>query len=230
MTDYALDVRIQTHPSRLARAIALMRQIEKQEHDPDEGTAPVTIQVMQDPDPDSPLRSPWRSAQRCWRAPASAPWKLVLQDDVILCDGFLGKVLAALAEKRDSLVTFYVGRYPNSAARNVVAALESGSRWADIELENWTPCLALAMPSEWGYDLAAYTDRRSFPPGFVADDAIISHWRQEMGHRACWATVPSLVDHDNGVPSLMMTDANTQRMAIAIDPTLPERPELVPFF
>lgn len=217
-----LHICVQTHASRLDRAFSLVEALAAE---CDANGYDDVLQAIPDPEPDAALRSPWRTARLCWSAATGAgcTHKLVLQDDVILCDGFLGKVHAALLDKRESLVTFYVGRYPGGAARSIVAALLAGHPWADIGLDSWTPCLALAMPIEWGWDLAGVSDRISFPPAFVADDALVSHWRQERNHSSCWATVPSLVDHDNTVASLMGSPPDTMRMAVAIDETLPPR-------
>jgi hypothetical protein len=54
-----------------------------------------------------------------------------------------------------------------------------------------------------------------------ADDGIVSLWRQERGNLPCWATVPSLVNHDNDVVSLMGSEPRTEREAIVAHPSIP---------
>lgn len=218
-----LSIAIQTHPSRHDAAWSLLGKLADEVEDKN---LDVAIQVIPDPEPRSSLRSPWRTAQVCWACSTlDFTHRLVIQDDAIPCDGFVEKALAAIAAKPESLVTFYVGRYPGQAARAVLIGLDDGSPLVDIGLTSWTPCVALAMPTPLALSLAGQTERRHYPLAMCADDAIVSLWRQDEGIAECWATVPSLVDHDSSIPSLMGTDPDGMRMAISVDPSLPERPD-----
>jgi hypothetical protein len=207
-----LRVAIQHHPSRGAQLARLLDELGE------------PADVITDPDPTSPLRSPWRTSRLAWAStPETATHNLVLQDDVRACDGFLDLARDAVTSHPDDLVTFYVGRYPGSAARAVIAGLDTRKPYVDIGLDSWTPCLALAMPTAFALDLASHTDRHHYPPAMCADDGIVSLWRQDRGHTRCWATMPSLVDHDNDVPSIMGTEPGRMRCAVIAHPTLPNQ-------
>lgn len=209
-----ISVAIQTHPSRAWLVDRLEGEL---------GIGFGEVDVVVDPEPASPLRSPWRTARLAWsRSPTNFTHRLVLQDDVRVCPDFLALADRAIAAHPTELVTFYVGRYPSQAAVAVIQALEARAPFANIGLENWTPCLALAMPTAMALDLASHTDRHHYPEAMCADDGIVSLWRQDRGHTNCWATVPSLVDHDNEPVSLMGSGFMGERIAIVAHPGLPE--------
>lgn len=187
-----ISVAIQTHPARPDLPKRLLRSL----HGTKNGS--VLTEVVTDPDPDGP-RNPWRTARECWRrTPDSCTHRLVLQDDAIPCTQFLKHARLALKAKPDRIVSFYLGQLPTDTYREMLIASQRCAAWVRGSAASWVPAIALAIPQPFCASLAAFDDGTT--P--VADDAVYGRWTRE--HRLPWyATIPSLVNHDDDAPSLM---------------------------
>lgn len=129
----------------------------------------------------------------------TATHHLVVQDDAIVCRDLLAGVASAceVAGSRRPVVPYLgkhgsgvdeVGRMAQRANRNGLAWVEaSGPRWG----------VAVAHP------VALLPEVIERYPGLSgnADDARVSAIYRQM-RTLCWFTVPSLVDHDDDIPSL----------------------------
>lgn len=197
-----VSIAIQHHPARAELAEALLALLRADGAHAD---------LAADPDPDAALRSPWRTYRHALETtPPNATHRLVLQDDVLVCDGFPAAAAAALAARPDRLVTFYVGGNARLAAARVTHAAAQGHAWADLRHFSWCPAVALAWPVDLIAPLLAYVDRQRWPETFRADDEIIGRYLRSAGALPL-ATVPSLVDHPDDVPSLIGTRARGGR-------------------
>lgn len=198
-----LSVAIMAHPSRLEYAHALRRRLHARR------ASGETLEIVLDPDPDGP-RNPWRTARLAWqRTPADCTHRLVVQEDVIPCPNFLRHARRALRAKPDRITSFYLGTNATVTWRDLLVADARGAHWVQGFANSWIPALALAIPRGFVHSLADYDDG-SRP---VADDDVYGRWARE--HRLPWfATIPSLVDHDDDAPSLMRDQyATGQRRA-----------------
>lgn len=184
-----LSIAIMSHPSRAEQLSRLVAALEAEGAKPD---------VVLDPEPGA-KSNPWRTARLAWaRTPGIVSHRLVLQDDALICSGFVQGARAALAAKPDVPVSFFVNWIGHQLARCQLDACEQRSSWAQFPIYGWYPTVALCLPRELARGLGEYV-----PPGRQpgADDAITAKFLN--GRRArCWQTVPSLVDHDESVPSL----------------------------
>lgn len=176
------------HPSRAAYAERLRRELGR------------GVRVVYDPEPDAD-RNPWRTARAAWATLAArrtATHGLVVQEDVQPCREFLRHATLALTAQPTRITSFFLGWQPAPTARQMLVDVERCSAWVLGHPASWVPALALAMPLELVPSLVAYNDG-SEP---IADDEVYGRWtRQE---RLPWyATIPSLVDHDDEAPSLM---------------------------
>jgi hypothetical protein len=172
------------HPSRLDLAHALRRKLANGRRDR------TVIDLVVDPDPDAD-RNPWRTARLAWaRTPPGYTHRLVLQEDVVPCPRLLYHVRRALRAKPDRIASF--------TWRSLLVADAQGAHWVQGFPNSWVPALALAIPTHLVPSLVEYDDG-SRP---VADDDVYGRWTREHG-LPWYATIPSLVDHDDDAPSLM---------------------------
>lgn len=201
-----LSIAIQHHPARPELPARLREQL-----------APfgaAHIETVVDPEPFGPA-SPWRTNRLAWElTPYACTHRLVIQDDAVPCKGFLQKARQAIAEHPDEPVSFFYGlnSYPLDM-QGYSAALAAGEGWFPLPRQGWVPCVALVLPRDMAWDVAGF----SLPHhqrDHVADDEVILEWCVARGLSA-WATVPSLVDHDDLAVSTMGGHQNTDRRAFA---------------
>lgn len=159
---------------------------------------------MYDPEPNGP-RNPWRTYREClYRTPADATHRLVLQDDAIVCDHFLETMRLVLEARPDNMLALFVPGSHRPATLEMYRACAADECFFPFPWGHgsWIPVVALVWPSavipeflEWADAKYPVTKRR-------ADDAIVGSYARE--HRIeVLATVPSLVDHPDDVPSLI---------------------------
>lgn len=204
----ALSIAIQHAPARAELAAALVADL---------GDA-IPVELATDPDPpppgtppESPLWNPWRTYRHAVETtPAWATHRLILQDDVLVCAGFSLAAARAVSARPDRPITFYVGGNARLAAARVLHAASRGLPWTDVPNYSWCPAVALAWPVRLLEPLLAYVDRQRWNGSFRADDEIIGRFLRSVGEVPL-ATVPSLVDHPDDVPSLIGTRARGGR-------------------
>jgi len=198
-----LSVSIQHHPARAG----LLRRSAHLEPD-----------VVCDPEPNGP-RNPWRTYRQCLLlTPPEATHRLVLQDDAIVCDHFLETMQLVLEARPNSMLALFVPGSHRAAALDMYRACERDECFFPFPFHtgSWVPVVALVWPAhtippflEWAALKYPVTKRR-------ADDAIVGSYARE--HRTeVLATVPSLVDHPDDVPSLIGNRMNERsRMAVCM--------------
>lgn len=174
---------VQHHPARPDLELRVARRIRR---------AGFSCEVVVDPDPFGPP-NPWRCAREAWRrTPDNCTHRVVVQDDALLCTGFAGAVTRALAAQPTGVVTFFVSWIAHGMGRAVVEACERCASWALLPQTGWYPHVAVALPRDDARSLAGFhvNDRQ------IADDLVLANWAH-ANRREVWATVPSLVDHDD---------------------------------
>lgn len=161
------------------------------------------VEVVADPEADNPFPSPWRTYRHALeRTPADATHRLVLQDDVTPCDRFLEAVEIAVAARPHRLLSFFHGGQPSENVARIYAAGSAGDAWAVVDPQRWCPAVALCWPAGLIPRLLEFVDRQDWPETFRADDEIFGHFLRDAGEHAL-ASVPSLVEHADLVPSLV---------------------------
>jgi hypothetical protein len=202
-----LSVAIQHHPSRPHLPRRLRRALRTRAPRPG-GSGPL-VEVVSDPDP-SGEANPWRCARECWQTtPDWCTHRLVIQDDAVPCSRFLVHAQRALAARPDRITAFYVGTNAIFTYRRMLVAAQDCSAWVEGDPTSWVPCIALAMPAEWALSLGDFHDGTA--P--IADDDVVGRWCRTRG-LPWYATIPSLVDHDDEAASLMRSEwANGRRVA-----------------
>lgn len=186
-----LSIGIQHHPKRAHLLPPLLDAIGAQ------------AEVVTDPDAANPFPSPWRTYRHALEiTPAWATHRLILQDDVQLCRDFAPTVAAAVRAQPHRLLAFFVGGHPVEHAREVYAACDRDECWAEIDNLRWCPAIALCWPVELIQPCLTFVDEQRWPIKFRADDEIIGRFLRDRGELAL-ASVPSLVQHPDNVPSLV---------------------------
>lgn len=181
-----LSVAIQTHPLRSGLAASLAEE--------------VGAEVVLDPEPDGP-RSPWR----CYRealstSPADATHRVIVQDDATVCRSFRAALDLVVAARPEHLIALYVGGMPRRSAQAVMSACEAGETFAVMPAHDvWVPAVALVWPTSVIADVLAYTEGVSAK--VTADDSVIARAVRSL-RLPYVATVPSLVEHLDNVPSV----------------------------
>jgi hypothetical protein len=186
-----IAVRIQHHPSRAELLPDLIRRLDGL---PD-------VEVVTDPGGKRP--DPWRCYRLCLRAmPDRATHLLVIQDDALPVDEFADRCRRAVeARPRDMLALFVPGF--GFMLRRLRADAKDGEPFVPLPRAAFVPVVALVIPRLHVEGLLAFTDPESWPTPRLgtADDAILEAYRRQAKAQIM-ATVPCLVDHDDGVPSI----------------------------
>lgn len=189
-----VSLAIQTHPNRSEMAQELL------------GCLSGRAELVVDPDPHGSPASPWRTyrlaLERGLDAPAGTTHRLILQDDVMVCDYFVEGVEAAAASQPGEILVFFVAGTPPEHVRAFDTAYDRGLSWAVLDLARlWLPVVATAWPIDRIDPLLRWVDRQSWPAAFVADDEIAGRFLRDIQTRAL-AAVPSLVEHPDTVYSI----------------------------
>lgn len=138
---------------------------------------------------------------------------LVLQEDAIPCPGLVDAVMRAVEARPQALLSLYIGN--GHAGQSVyLRRLRACQRFANLPLNYFVPTVGIV----WPVSQARGFHRWSANTGVIWDDEAIMAWRQQ-GHRQradvdALATIPSLVDHDNQLPSIIGHHLHGYRDAI----------------
>jgi hypothetical protein len=211
-----LSAAIMTHPSRLARAVALRDRHPQ-----------LDLRVLVDPEPDGPP-SALRSARLAWAAvDGSATHHLVLQDDAVLGTDCPGRLAALLSRRPDDAVCLFT-EWGSATSFAVRLAALSGAGLAEV-VDHYAPTVAAVLPAGLARDFGAQ------PLGDVPqDDVALRTFLLRRGVSA-YVPVPNLVDHDPGVSLTGNDFMGARRAACLADPPGTDvdtavRPQTLPFF
>lgn len=182
---------VQTHPARAELLAALLASL-----------TPTHVLVARDPVPDGRA-----SALRSYLAalallPEWASHLCVIQDDALPCDGFVAGAAAAIAARPDNPIAFFTPRQPPDMAYKVKCAVQREETFVELPTRRWAPVVALSWPRELVPEFLAFVEEQKWPAQFGADDEAVGHFLRRRG-TALYATVPSLVEHPDVVPSLV---------------------------
>ena len=127
----------------------------------------------------------------------------MLQDDALLCEDFAARAVEAVAARPEALLALFTPGFP-FMARRVEQQRRRGEAFADLPPAAFVPVVAMAYPRAHVEGLLAYSDGSRWPKATrmgTADDAIVAGYVR-ANRLSVVATVPSLVEHDDEVPSL----------------------------
>lgn len=161
-------------------------------------------QVVSDPEPESPLRSPWRTYQACLRVlEPEATHLLVIQDDAEPCRDLAEALPLVLASRPDDVLALFVPGV-GEMRRLVLDGCYRGKRWVELSPREWVPLVAVVWPRAKAERFLDWAETRRISAGRTADDGIAGEFVRET-HTRVLACVPSLVEHPDMVRSLVGT-------------------------
>jgi len=189
---------VQAHPARVDQAHELAER--------------VGGQVVFDPEPNHPRKSPWRTYRACLEAApgfasgfavaGSATHVLVVQDDAEPCVRFIEALPLAVQARPDRVLVFHVSGNPYDHRWAVLNACSQDWAWAVLGTDRWCSAVATCWPTTLVHPFLRWVDEQPWPPSFTADDEIIGRYLRHIAHKPL-ASVPSLVEHPDRVPSLL---------------------------
>lgn len=188
---------VMAHPSRSAMVDDLVGQL------------PVSTTVVYDE-----IGDRWDTGRRSMLAlDPLADWGVVIQDDAILCHDFTNQVRAALASVPDGPVAFYLSRTGKNQHLNREALTKARARgecWVRWSGPWWGVAVAMRP-----LDIAPMLEWCDGRPDIPNYDRRMARYFESIG-RACWYSIPSLVDHRHGPenPSLIEGRSSVGRHAL----------------
>jgi hypothetical protein len=161
-----------------------------------------SAEVVVDPDyRDFP--NPWRCYRLALeRTPPSATHRLIVQDDVLTCLHFEEAIARAVEAQPDRVISFCTAGNPYQHADQVWHAADQGLPWAELSNETHCSVIATLWPARLVNPLLDWSLAQNWPNAFRADDEIAGLFMRHI-HEYPLATVPSLVEHPDTVPSMV---------------------------
>lgn len=199
-----IAARVQHHPARAALLPPLLAALE-----------PIPTEVVTDPDPDG-KRSPYRTYIACLTDLPDCTHLLVVQDDARPCRNLpaaLGRIAAANPEVPVALcvTTNFRDNVPT-----IRRAAKRGDNYVRV-FPRWAmPMIAVLWPrsaAERFRDWALANPRATGKLSPRSDDAVGGAWMSRQ-REPVLATVPSLVEHEDTVPSLIRQKGHRDRKAV----------------
>jgi hypothetical protein len=182
-----VEILVQHHPSRAARAAALVEAL---------GGGV----LVADPEPTA-ARSGWRSYAACLRYPTEAPYRCIVQDDCTPLVERFAELLPRLVDPT-RLVSLYSGSAPARAMRAIHLASDAGKCWATLPRGDWIAAQALIWPAPLVERFLAWIETRP-RIGLTADDGLIGAWMRnatDVPEAVC--SVPNLIQHADDLPTI----------------------------
>ncbi|MFE4975941.1 NAD-dependent epimerase/dehydratase family protein [Kitasatospora sp. NPDC056651] len=175
---------VMTHPKRVEAATLIA-----------ETDTAGRVRVVTDPEPEGPPTA-LRSAALAWDSVApDATHHLVLQDDVVLAEGFFAYAEQVAAAVPHEAVAFYAGWEGRTGAAVRLAAL-AGEQWT-YAVEEHTPCLALMLPARAARGYTGFAAERGVGWPY---DVVMQRYLNSL-EVPIRVAVPCTVDHSE-VPSI----------------------------
>ena len=186
--------RIQAHPSRNGLHDRLKRLL---------SPLPTELFVHQSDPPD-----PWSGYKRCLTdIPSEVRHLLVVQDDAIPVAGFAAAVGRIAERHPNDPVCLFMGALPASTA-TLVRRAKPDVRYVPLMPAAFMPLICVLWPADVARSFLTWTETaRGMSRG---DDNNAGRWYRSCSRRQqVWVTVPSLVRHDDGQPSVKGGRAHT---------------------
>ena len=183
-----LSTVVMAHPARREQAEQLQRRHPE-----------LDIQIVLDPDPTGPPAT-LRTSRLAWsRVPEGASHHLVLQEDVLLCDGFAEAVRRAVSLLPETPLALFANWVMWTSQALRLAAL-AGASWTPV-VDEWTPTQALVLPAPLAREFAEFTESLSV---LRPDNRAMSAFLDSKG-LTTQVCIPNLVEH-RPTGSLLLND------------------------
>ena len=177
--------------------------------------------VVLDPDPHG-TPSALRTFAKCLALQCSNGQRythaLVIQDDALPHAQLLSVLPDIVARHPNDLTCLYVGS-SHAGRKLLLGGYKRGRRYTKLPLKHFVPTVASIWPTRLAADFMIWLSLLQSDQVRAQDDEMVMDWRIHR-YRAgqpviAWATIPSLVAHDNGLPSILNpTHDRLQRAAL----------------
>lgn len=179
------------HPKRKTQAEALAKQLKRYPF--------MDVSITMDR-----LNSEWDTGSRAWqKGIGRGDWHLVVQDDAVLTDHFYENLENALTTlNTKTMVSLYVGQ-AKPLGRRVKEAVDKAyyATWLRLNMLTWG--VAVVMPSD---HIEPMLEMVSEPRWAETPYDVRIGMFYQRNMIPIYYTMPSLVDHDEGLGSLLEHD------------------------
>ena len=153
----------------------------------------------------------WDTGKRAWATHTDSDFLCVAQDDAIIGHSFYQNVVQALTNVPEhTIVSFYTGTVrpkPVEVARSVQYAKDNDISWLTDSTLHWGVCFA--MPTQLIDTVMKSADTNERSKVLNYDNRI--GWYFKMRNRKVYYSMPSLVDHNDDLPSLTGHDLSVEQ-------------------
>lgn len=160
---------------------------------------------MADPDPTGPAWA-WRTYREALlRTPEDCTHRVVIQDDALPVVNLEAAVAAQVADCPCRVLVLFVSGQARHTVNDMYTADREGESFCRLNLrDHFIPAVAVVWPREFCLPVVEWADKRKWNANALrSDDAILREAAHSLGLEV-WVTVPSLVDHVDDVPSVMV--------------------------
>lgn len=161
-----------------------------------------SAQVIVDDDPGQ--TSPWRGYQKCLADLPPTGHVAILQDDSLPCINFELALERVIAARPNDVISLFVGGLNNVTRKDYFTNSKRNLPWSPINFRDIHHVVALVWPVDAARRFLAWVETAKIPGHGHrmprSDDAIIGCWARKETITV-WATIPSLVEHPDDVPS-----------------------------
>jgi hypothetical protein len=193
-----LSVGVQHHPKRFGLLPDLL-----------DALSGLQVDIVHDPAPNG-RPSAWRTFRKALETtPEWATHRLVIQDDGIPCQHFPQVVGKAVEARPGNLLTLCVCGNAAVGTIRIYQAANRGENWLLYPRSSFIPVVATVWPVEIIEPALAYVDAQPWSAGFTADDEITLRIAEHLDIDV-YATIPSLVVHDDRQESLIVHRQHTE--------------------
>ena len=118
----------------------------------------------------------------------------VMQDDVIPCADFPRALIEAIVDRRDQVLSLWVGGLRQPTTKHFHQAQIRQERWVQIHFSDIHHCVALVWPRSLAQEFLEWAETSRLPGEDrpqQSDDAIVGAWARRTKNYV-WAHVPCL--------------------------------------
>lgn len=128
-----------------------------------------------------------------------------------MCPGFMDALLSAIEARPDRMICLFVPHTLRRGSRDLIEACQQDKAWVELVQGEWVPVVALVWPRVHIGPFLAWADQHGYTADkHRADDAIVGNYCRAIRQPPV-ATVPSLVEHPDIEPSLVMNRTGERR-------------------
>lgn len=179
-----IQARIQGHPSRNGLHQRLIDALE-----------PIPTEVLvHESDPPNP----WENYRACLDYRGDAEHLLIAQDDCLPMPGFADAIQVIATRHPNDPVCLFMGALPASTAK-LARRAKPDVRYVPLVPSSFIPLVCVLWPT---HVARSFLDWSKTARGMTrADDGNAARWLRATRSQV-WVTVPSIVQHDDGQPSV----------------------------